>query len=269
MKTWMVWTLAVIVTLASAVYQRRTGPTRPVRGGVTLGGQTISLKLPRTHEGETEQIVSLTAADPALRGEVVWRRFPTTDPWHHLRMVHRNGTLEAALPGQPPAGKLEYQLRLSLGEQKTLFPSRPAIIRFKGPVSLWLLAPHVFLMFLGMVFSNGAGLESLRREGNPRPAALWALILIALGGFLFGPLVQKAAFNAYWTGVPFGYDLTDNKTLIAGLAWSVAVWTLRGRGKGRGWVRAASLVTLVVFAIPHSVWGSEIDWNNVSAGAGP
>ena len=34
--------------------------------------------------------------------------------------------------------------------------------------------------------------------------------------------VQKAAFGAYWTGFPFGYDLTDNKTVLMWLAWVLA-----------------------------------------------
>ena len=41
------------------------------------------------------------------------------------------------------------------------------------------------------------------------------LLLLAVGGFILGPLVQNYAFGELWTGVPFGWDLTDNKTLIA------------------------------------------------------
>ena len=30
--------------------------------------------------------------------------------------------------------------------------------------------------------------------------------LIAVGGFILGPIVQKNAFDAYWTGIPFGWE---------------------------------------------------------------
>lgn len=268
-KPWLVWVLAVLITLASAVYQRRTGPTRPVRGEVILGGAAYSLELPRTHEGQTPQVVEFQNPGGQLQGTLAWRRFPTADPWQLLPLVPVRGRLQAELPGQPPAGKLEYQLRLARGGEEEVFPERPAVIRFKGTVSRWILAPHIIFIFLGMVFSNVAGLECLRPGGNPRRAAWWALGLIVWGGLIFGPLVQKAAFNAYWTGIPFGYDLTDNKTLIGVAAWILAAWGMRGGRQGRWWILAASLVTLVVFAIPHSVWGSELDWNNIPAGAGP
>jgi hypothetical protein len=83
---------------------------------------------------------------------------------------------------------------------------------------------------------------------------------LLLGGFILGPLVQRYAFGAWWTGVPFGWDLTDNKTLIAGLAWSWAVVRMRGGREARGAILAAALVTLAVFSVPHSMFGSQIDW---------
>jgi hypothetical protein len=77
---------------------------------------------------------------------------------------------------------------------------------------------------------------------------------------VLGPIVQKLAFGAYWTGIPWGYDLTDNKMLIAGVAWILAAVQLRGGRQARVAVVVATIVTMVVFAIPHSVWGSEAKW---------
>ena len=125
-----------------------------------------------------------------------------------------------------------------------------------------VLVPHVLCMFLGMLFSTAAALAAL--AGAPiRRLALATFGLIAVGGFILGPIVQKAAFGAYWTGVPFGWDLTDNKTLLAGLFWAAALVALRGgdgRREARVAVVAAAVATLLVFAIPHSTWGSEIAW---------
>ena len=80
--------------------------------------------------------------------------------------------------------------------------------------------------------------------------------------------MQYYAFGQWWTGVPFGWDLTDNKTLIVVLAWVFAAWRLRGGRRARGATLAAAIVTLVVFAIPHSSWGSQIDWQKVPPPAG-
>jgi len=81
---------------------------------------------------------------------------------------------------------------------------------------------------------------------------------------IFGPIVQKYAFDAYWTGVPFGFDLTDNKTLIAFIAWIVASVMVFKSKKPAYWVLGAAVVTLIVFLIPHSVLGSELDYSKMN-----
>jgi hypothetical protein len=257
--------LALLVTLASAVWQRRSGPTYPVRGHVAVGGAPVDLRLTRTHGGPGDQPVRVAAPDAALTGAVAFRRYPTNDGWTVLPMSREGNDLVAALPHQPPAGKLEYQVRLARGGETAVFPPRPAVTRFKGDVAAAILVPHVLCMFLGMLFSTAAGLAAL--AGAPaRRLALVTFGLIAVGGFILGPIVQKAAFDAYWTGVPFGWDLTDNKTLVAGAFWAAALLALRGdetRRGARAAVLAAAVATLVVFAIPHSTWGSEIKWDEV------
>ena len=75
---------------------------------------------------------------------------------------------------------------------------------------------------------------------------------------IMGPLVQKYAFNELWAGVPYGWDLTDNKTLIAIVAWIIAYFFNR-RQESRYWVVAAMVVTMVIFSIPHSLFGSQLD----------
>jgi len=89
----------------------------------------------------------------------------------------------------------------------------------------------------------------------------YALISLIIGGFIFGPLMQKFAFGEYWTGIPFGYDLTDNKTLIAVLAWAFALWHGSKKKNSRAVFIFAMVATLAVYLIPHSVLGSELDRN--------
>jgi hypothetical protein len=257
--------VALLVTLVSAVWQRRSGPTYPVRGRVPVGGTAVDLELTRTHGGPGDQPVRIAAPDAELTGAVAFRRYPADDAWTVLPMARDGGELVAALPHQPPAGKLEYRVRLAKGGSTAVFPPLPAVTRFKGDVPVAVLVPHVLCMFLGMLFSTAAGLAVL--AGAPaRRLALVTFGLIAVGGFILGPIVQKHAFDAYWTGVPFGWDLTDNKTLIAGAFWAAALLALSRGEAGRGAraaVLAAAVATLLVFAIPHSTWGSEIKWEQV------
>ncbi len=264
----VVWVLALLLTLASAVFQRMTGPTHPARGSVTLGGTEVRFRLLRSHGGDGDQPVVVKVADRAVTGSVAWRRFPTSDPFAVLPMVRDGETLRAALPHQPPAGKLEYQVRFVRGGETALFPERPAITRFKGAVSPGVLVPHIVAMFGGMLVANAAGLLALRGAKRLLGVSLVALVLLALGGLVLGPLVQKAAFGAYWTGWPFGTDLTDHKTAVAVLAWALAAFRARGGRDARVAVAVAALVTLAVFLVPHSAWGSQIDWTRLPAGGG-
>jgi hypothetical protein len=257
----VLWTVAVAITLTSAAWQRRTGPTYPVDGEVSLGERRVALQLERSHGGEGDQPVRIRVEDAEVTAELAWRRFPTSEPWSVIPMIREREWLAASLPHQPPAGKLEYQVRLTRGAERRVFPPRPAVTRFKGHVPVGILAPHIALMFVGMLLSTRAGLEAVVPGGRPRRLAQVTLACIGVGGLILGPLVQKAAFGALWTGIPFGYDLTDNKTLILGLAWAWAVWRARGDRPARWDVLAAAAITLAVFVIPHSTWGSQLKWD--------
>jgi hypothetical protein len=265
-KNRWLWIIAIVVTLASAVYQRMTGPTYPMKGRATLGGQEFRYRLDRSHETTSDQAVQVVVPDTQVTGTMKWRRHPTTDAYATVALAREGDALTAALPKQPSGGKLEYQLRLERGTaEAVILPVPVAVTRFKDPVSTWVLIPHVLAMFLGMLWSTRAGLAAV--AGGPTRTLTWtALGLLVVGGFVLGPIMQHQAFGAYWTGIPFGFDLTDNKTLIAVAAWALAAWRTMGGRTARWEVAAAALVTLVVFAIPHSVWGTQIDWSTHSAG---
>jgi len=263
MSTFWRWALAVVITLGTLVWQRMTGPTYPARGTVKLGGQAINMKLQRSNSTASDQPVRVQVADPTVTGEVVWRRYPSSEPWQVLQLKREGAELRAMLPRQPAAGKSEYQVRVRRGADQAVFPKRPAITRFRGDPPVAVLIPHILAMFLGMLFATRAGIEALAPRRDLRRLAWATLGLFLVGGFVLGPLVQHHAFGLWWTGVPLGWDLTDNKTLLAALAWVFALWRLRGGRPARGATVAAALVTLMVFAIPHSAWGSQIDWGTV------
>lgn len=262
MRTWQCWVLAVVVTLGSVMWQRMTGPTHPKRVRVEVAGESVKLRLVRSGiTSENLQVRVRIGGD--AHGEIAWRRYPTQDAWSVIPLQRQGDELKAEIPHQPAAGKIEYQLRLHDGDRLLTVPERTAVARFKDPVPAWVLIPHVLAMFGALLFASRAGLEAALGRPRIAPFSLTTLGLIVFGGFLFGPAVQKFAFDAWWTGVPFGWDLTDNKTLVAGIAWGLAVATLRYPQRRRTAVLLATLVTLAVFTIPHSVLGSELDWSKV------
>ncbi|MDZ7290549.1 MAG: hypothetical protein ONB44_02810 [candidate division KSB1 bacterium] len=255
------WLIAFIITLASIYYQRTTGPTYPLKGAITLEDQIIRYRLERAHSTASDQPVIIRTPDSMMTGEVLWRRFPTNDAWQTITMNRHGDTLFAALPRQPAAGKLEYAVVLTKGKTQVRLPEKGAVItRFRGDVPGYFLVPHIVLMFVAMLLSIRTGLEAVRKEGHPRAYVWTTVITLFLGGMIFGGLVQKYAFGAFWAGFPLGMDLTDNKTLIALLGWIAATIAVEKNRYRKFWVLTAALLMLAVYAIPHSLFGSELKY---------
>lgn len=256
------WILAVLITLISLVYQRVTGPTYPVSGKTQLNGRAIAFKLDRSHAGETNAPVEVKTDDQSVTGVLSWKRYKTDDPWTKVPMTFSNGALKAELPHQPVAGKLLYKVELHEGDkQASLTGADPIIIRFRGDTPAWIIIPHVLAMFFAFLFSARAGLEYFTQEPKFKSYMYAALGFLAVGGFILGPLMQYYAFNAWWTGWPFGTDLTDNKTAVAFLGWVVAAVAFTRAKNPKRWALAAAIIMIVVYLIPHSILGSELDYS--------
>lgn len=256
MKTILIWVIAVMITLASAIYQRMTGPTYPLSGEATINGETVQYKLNRSDDVASQISIAVT---PNIEGELYWKRFKTDDDWTRIEMERKNDTLYAYLPLQPPAGKLEYYLKLN---DKKIPADENVVIRFKGKVPIWILIPHVIAMFGAMLLATRTGLEIFRKEkDNLFKLTYWTLGFLLVGGFILGPAVQLYAFDAWWTGFPFGTDLTDNKTLIALIVWLIALFMYKRSSKPKAWALGAAVVMLIIYLIPHSLLGSELDYN--------
>ncbi len=257
--------------VASAVWQRLTGPTYPKRGSTVVGGETLRWRLLRSGTAGEPLMVAVKAPE-GVSGTLGYRRFPIDEPFREIAMGREGEVLVGLLPTQPPAGKLEYYVMLGAPGGAVRIPDGdPIVMRFKGDVPAGILVPHVVAMFFGMMIGVRSALAAALGRPEARRYAWVALVLIGLGGLVLGPIVQKYAFAAYWTGWPFGEDLTDNKTLAMWGAWLVAVAVLaRRRDPGdhvaRWTVVAACLVTIAVYLVPHSLRGSQLDYGKVEAG---
>jgi hypothetical protein len=263
MKRFLFWTLAVIITVVSAVYQRVTGPTYPMSGKALVGSETVRFRLPRSAENVRDCEIALKVMNPGLTGHVSYKRFKTEDPWTEVAFERKGDALVAGLPKQPAAGKLAYRIFLGTGNQKASITGQgPVIIRFKGPVPAAVIILHVIVVFLSMLFGTMAGILALDKKSHPRSYVIRATALFFVGGFILGPIVQKLAFGVYWSGIPFGTDLTDNKALLSMFAWIAALIAGRKGKPARGWVLAASVIALLINMIPHSLLGSEFKYND-------
>ncbi|MDQ1297226.1 MAG: hypothetical protein QG611_1206, partial [Bacteroidota bacterium] len=279
MKKFLLWLLAFVITLSAAYYQRKTGPTYPKSTEVTLNGSLYKLKLIRSIGLDERSEVKLQIKDTSVIAILYFKRFRSDDNYQSVwfkfktypvnsyvmnrifKMTEEKG-LFADIPPQPPAGKLQYYVELTDSKGiRTIMKETPVVIRFKGGVPGYILGPHILIMFIAMIFSTGAGLLALAGVQSYKKYAIWTLILLTAGGMVLGPLVQKYAFGELWTGIPFGWDLTDNKTLIALIFWILAVFMNRKKSSPLYTVLAA-FILLLVYSIPHSLFGSELDYSS-------
>ena len=266
-----IWSLTFLLTVGFLVWQKMSGPTYPVRARVDYGAGEFKVELLRTHSitGDmpvTIQVAGSDDANPGVTGTVIWHRFPTDEPWQRLPMVYDQGLLKAELPRQPMAGKLEYKVELVQGERHDHIPEvEAAVARFKGDVPGMVLIFHVTFMIFGMLFSTGAGMEALTGgTAVLKPLSRISFLFLFLGGLILGPVVQKYAFDAFWTGWPLGEDWTDNKLAVGALVWALAMWRTskasRGNAAGKWWVVLAAITIIIIYSIPHSIHGSTFDY---------
>ena len=260
--------LAVLIAIGSMIYQRSTGPTYPKKINFEIGGNTYSDKLVRSHGGDDPCIVKILMPDNNVNAILLYHRYKAAEEYDTVVMERitedGNSYLHAYLPTQPPAGKLQYFIELYNDNERISIPEKEVVvIRFKGDVPATALIPHVLLMIIAIILSTLAGILAIARNKYFRIYTLLTYLSILVGGMILGPIVQKYAFGSYWTGIPFGWDLTDNKTLFAFLFWNIALFTNLNKNKPRYiWVWLAAFVWLVIYAIPHSMFGSELDYES-------
>ncbi len=277
MKSVVAWLAAVALTVLCFVFQNRTGPTYPLAGSVDTARGPVRFELLRSEEiGTPLQLMLLEPVPAGVTGSVRWRRYRSHDEWRTTAMAPgtfrftRRGQVEerrgvgARLPSLPErAGKYELFVDVDDGTgPRSLTGDRPVYARYKAPVPAWVLLPHILVVFLSMTLAVRTALAALTGGEVRRllPATIGSLLL---GAFVLGPLVQWFAFGVWWSGFPYGYDWTDNKVVVELAAWLLAgglLWLRPGAREVRVAVVLALVVTLAVYFIPHSIFGSEYDY---------
>jgi hypothetical protein len=268
------WIIAVLLMFSAAIYQRMTGPTQKLRGSFEESGQSYKYRLLRTEVTTTDARIALPDPGSCESGNLWFKRYATPDSFSPLPLQPEKGELVGWLPAQPAAGKLEYYVTLECAGSRHRIPGAEdenVIIRFRGDVPVYVLLPHVILMFFSVLFGIRCGLATLFQPQKMRRLAWITVTGMTFGGMILGPIVQKYAFGAFWTGIPFGYDLTDNKMLIMWLVWLAACALLgfkprSGAKAGRLAVVFATLIMVVVYLIPHSMHGSQLDYDKLDEG---
>jgi hypothetical protein len=279
MKKSILLFLAFLITAGAAMYQRKTGPTYPREVKVVLNDSLYTIDLVRSIGLDERPEVKLKITDTTISARLFVKRYKSQDDYQMREFVFREYPVNsyimnklfhitnekgyfAPVPEQAPAGKIQYYIEITdKNGSQSVMKDTPVVIRFKGSVPGYILGPHIILMFLAMLFSTTSGLFAIFKVPAYKTYSKWTLGFLLAGGLVLGPLVQKYAFGEFWTGIPFGWDLTDNKLLIALTFWVYAVVVNRTKEKSFPTILAA-IVLLLVYSIPHSLFGSELDYES-------
>ena len=273
----LLWALAAILTIVCFTYQDKTGPTYPLEGEIQTEQGALRYKFLRSETIGTDLKIMLVDPVPeGISGHVQYRRYKSDDDWSTMPIelgefaFSRRGSTEtvegmgAQLPSlQERAGKYEYFVYIDDGGEQPLSVTadKPIYARYKASVPMWVLLLHILAIFASMALAIRTAFEAII-DGNYK-WMMWATIVsLLLGGFVLGPLVQWYAFGVWWSGVPFGYDWTDNKVLVELVFWLLAAFLNRGSRRNRWSVYVAGIVTLIVYFSPHSLFGSEYDYRS-------
>ncbi|MDC7231779.1 MAG: hypothetical protein PQJ58_00985 [Spirochaetales bacterium] len=286
MKSLFLWICAILITGLYVVYEN--DPYDPLKVEQSFSdGSTVTGELIRSKVIGRDLVIALDTA-ASVTGYVEYRRVDSDDQWTTVQMDRRilkpaghggksreagKEMLAASLPSlDKMAGKYMYLIHLDNRGESLVITDRkgnPLISRYRGSVPAWVLIPHILFIMLSMLLGVRAALEVLSRSGDAIPLMWFTIVTLILGGFVFGPLMQYYAFGVLWSGIPLGWDLTDNKVVLELIVWLVAVYCNTGKRKGSPWssrsIAFAGILTILIYLIPHSLFGSAY---NYSTGSG-
>lgn len=282
--TLILWVVAILITGFYIIYEN--DPYDPLKGQLTLPSkEVVTYELVRSVVLDKPLQIAVDAPE-GVTGYVEFWRVNSDDEPQTVEMefktieIERMGEtktverLSAELPGlSEMAGKYAYFIHLQYGGENFVIDDghgEAIVSRYRGDMPmLTVVLPHVVFIMLSMLFGIRAALETIRPDAKPVWMMWVTVVTLILGGFVFGPIMQKYAFGVYWAGIPLDWDLTDNKVTFELLFWLIAVFFNTGSRKGGAWsnrsIAIAGIATFAVYMIPHSLLGSGYDYKAGSA----
>lgn len=256
----VMWVVALVVALAVGAWQHLNDTNVPHVGETTVAEESIAYRFVRTGAAGEPLRVTLTAPD-VLSGNLRWRPVPGEQAFESSTMLRDGTDLVAFLPAQPPGSRLEYSLVLAGPTGLTWVPDDGAVeVQLRHPVPGVLMAVHIGLLLLAVLFGVRAGLGAVVASSDVGWLSPATLGLVTLGGMILGPVVSTMAVDSFWTGWPLGDDWGANGAVIMWLLWIVAVLSVRSVGDptdrfARTTVMGAALVTIAVSLVPRALPG--------------
>jgi len=237
----------------------------------------------------TAAMLTVQVAGPMAPGTKVYFRaavkgaanLSQLDNYSRVEMIPADsatGTYETSVTAGDRGWKMYYYFEVVSPDGRVLArffqkDHDPFLFKSIGHVPLYILLPHIFFMFSTFFLVSMAAISAVQlvtgNQTDPHRTAVymfWAVVVLFMGGFVFGIPMNWFAFGGSWEGVPFGTDATDNKTQLLFVYMFFAMLSMFGsftRGRtgrdilsprGLGWVGISTfLFMLFIYLIPHSI----------------
>ncbi|MEF3280868.1 MAG: hypothetical protein K6357_07895 [Elusimicrobiota bacterium] len=256
------WIISISLSLIMAVFQRITGPTYPVSGSIDISGKKVKYKFPRSCTILKNECKPVFFGE-GIKGYVLYKRYKVDEPQKIAFFISDNKVSYALIDDNfPKAGKIDYNVFIFKNGNYEKVNNDNIMLRFKGNVPPIILVLHIIFMFLFMIFSVYIFLENNFEKNMNSKVFYLNFAFLIIGGFILGPIVQFYAFDAFWSGFPLGYDLTDNKMLLVIFAWSYTLYCFVKGKSVKTAINIAFILTILTYLIPHSLLGSEYKYNS-------
>ncbi len=136
--------------------------------------------------------------------------------------------------------------------------------RHEGKPWFWALWLHVLLMVIAILFFIHAvyfALVTVMGDENRFKELVCSthagVLAFFITGFPLGWIIEKQVLGNYWEGIPFGWDITDSKTLFIFIFWLIPLFIRRKsprKTRKFAWaVLSAGVFTILMYMIPHSL----------------
>jgi len=248
----------------------------PREKSVEIGGVKLSHIEEKDGHAETPFLVLAKASSQTGDSLSVKVHYLRGGQFHSLEMQPLPGTnyFGVEVPGDKLGQRNYYYLEVvSAGGNRVVLPESGDDsfdseydyfqIRYEGKASFILLLLHIvlmitafFLLIHALYYAMNYLITGEREEAIVRTVNL-GTITFFITGFPIGCIIEKQVLGNYWEGVPFGWDITDSKTLIILVLWSVFI-ILKSKGKISSrtyakWVIINTIITIILFMLPHSL----------------
>lgn len=251
-----------VLCIVLAFFQRITGPTYPVKGKIEADNIKISYNFPRSCNIYQKKCIVKIDYHKDFNFYLFYKRYKVDEEFKKIDFEKKDNYFIAVLNDEyKPASKIEYFVYYKIGNESFKINDEPIVLRFKDKVNTLVIVLHVVLMFLFLTITFYLTFLILFEKKYSTFLFWLNYLTLFVGGFILGPLLQKQAFGVWWSGFPFGYDMTDNKTLLIFIFWSYAAYQLLINKKDiKRYILISSLITFLSYLVPHSLLGSEYDY---------